>query len=147
MEKYEKLFKGLGMCAGPDCNPECPYHGETRGGKTCRAWLLNDAAAALAAEEGRAASLMERCSALRDERNALRDEVAALAEALELAEDNDRPVEQKKPEPGLAETMEIALKATADASYWRGRSEALEWCFRFYFGDEAEPDLEATGDV
>ena len=54
MEKYGKLFKGLEMCAGPDCNPECPYHGETRGGKTCRAWLLNDAAAALATGERRA---------------------------------------------------------------------------------------------
>ena len=50
VDKYEKLFKGLEMCAGPDCNPECPYHGEPRGGKTCRAWLLHDAAAALAVE-------------------------------------------------------------------------------------------------
>lgn len=53
MEKYEKLFKGLKMCAGPECSEECPYHGETRGGKTCRAWLLNDAAAALALEKAK----------------------------------------------------------------------------------------------
>lgn len=106
MDKYEKLFKGLEMCAGPDCNPECPYHGETRGGKTCRASLLHDAAAALAVEvEGHAA------------------------------------------EPGLAETMEIAVKSTVTAEYWRGQADALKWCFRFYYGDEVKPEPEATDNV
>ncbi len=97
MEKYEKLFKGLEMCAGPDCNPECPYHGETRGGKTCRAWLLNDAAAALAVEEHGA---------------------------------------QKKPEPGLDEVMDTALKATMQAEYWRGQADALKDFLHFYCGGQ-----------
>ena len=45
MEKYAKLMKGLEMCAGPKCCLDgCPYYGETRGGMTCRARLLADAA-------------------------------------------------------------------------------------------------------
>ena len=60
MEKYAKLMKGLEMCAGPDCCKDaCPYYGETRGGKTCRAWLLNDAAAAIANEEAGSETLQE----------------------------------------------------------------------------------------
>ena len=54
MGNYAKVYKALEMCAAPDCDVECPYYGETRGGKSCRAWLLNDAAVALAKEESRA---------------------------------------------------------------------------------------------
>lgn len=135
MDKYEKLYKGLDMCSGPDCNPECPYHGETRGGKTCRAWLLNDALVALLDMETRA-------DEAENERDDLRGEVAALAEALEEAgiECDDRPVRSKKTAPGLAESMEIALKSTMQAEYWRGQAEALKEFMRFSWGADAVED-------
>lgn len=117
MDKYEKLFKGLEMCAGPDCNPECPYHGETRGGKTCRAWLLNDAAAALASEE----SLAYAYKVQMKEANKHIDAMEAES--------------QKKPEPGLTETMDVALKATMQAEYWRGQADGMKWAMRFYYSD------------
>lgn len=59
MNKHEKLLKALEMCAGPDCSTECPYYGETRGGKTCRSWLLNDAAVALLCAQSAAQAVEE----------------------------------------------------------------------------------------
>ncbi len=144
MEKCEKLFKGLEMCSGPECSTECPYHGETRGGKTCRAWLLNDAMVALMDMETRA-------DEAEIERDDLREEVAALAEALEEAGiecDDDRPAKPKKTEEGLAEMAEIVLEATRNAEYWRGRAEALEWCMQLAMeADDAPPVEGAEGDV
>jgi len=148
VDKYKKLFKALELCAGPECCTECPYHGKTEGSTTCRARLLRDASVAIVVEEaGRQGAEIER--------DALRDEVAALAEALELAEDDDRPVKPKKPEPGLAETMECALKATMQAEYWRGQADGLKWAMRFYYSDNETlkrefsevPEAGAEGDV
>ena len=80
MEKYAKLMKGLEACAGPDCCGEhCPYYGETRGGKTCRAWLLNDAAAAITNEEAGSETLQE----LLHNAEAERDKMAADVDHLE----------------------------------------------------------------
>lgn len=82
MEKYAKLMKGLEMCAGPDCCKDaCPYYGETGGGKTCRAWLLNDAAAAIANEEAGSETLQE----LLHNTEAERDKLAAEVDDLEAA--------------------------------------------------------------
>lgn len=84
MEKYAKLMKGLEVCAGPECCKDgCPYYGETRGGKTCRAWLLNDAAAAIANELGCAADAVEAMDDLEAECNALRTERDGLRKATE----------------------------------------------------------------
>lgn len=165
MDKYEKLFKGLEMCAGPECCTECPYHGGTLGGKTCRARLLDDAAFALATEESRAVALASECEALRTAKNELDVELyrtqqreAALLNGeagspvkspddARPAFDDTRPAKPKEPDNDLAEAMELALKATSNAEYWRGQADALKWCCRFYFGDEAKPEPEATGDV
>ena len=184
MEKYEKLFKGLEMCAGPECHEECPYHGETRGGKTCRAWLLNDAAVALASEESRAEACMTERDKLNQDitfiiqqrdnlaadNNVLRTVKAELDEELHRTQQREaallkgevvsKPEKPQKPEPGLAETMDIALKATMRAEYWRGQAEAMKEFMRFYLGGQAvedvgldlpdmhgEPEPEATDNV
>ena len=81
MEKYAKLIKGLEACAGPDCCGEhCPYYGETRGGKTCRAWLLHDAAAAIANEEAGSETLQELLHNTEAERDKLAEECEGLKE-------------------------------------------------------------------
>lgn len=143
MEKYEKLFKGLEMCAGPECSTDCPYHGETRGGKTCRAWLLNDAALALAGEEILANDrkveldelqqnytfVIQHRDDLAADNNALKEECKRLRQQI-AAHD-----EKKEPEPGLAETMDVALKATMQAEYWRGQADGMKWAMRFYYSD------------
>lgn len=103
MEKYARLFKGLELCAKPDCSAECPYHGETRGGKTCRAWLLTDAAAALAGEESRAEELAGECAHLRE-----------LCDA-----------EKPKVAPVALGAVEGVVKLIKNAEYWRGRADAL----------------------
>lgn len=198
MEKYEKLFKGLEMCAGPECSTDCPYHGETRGGKTCRAWLLNDAAAAILNEEAGGDTLMEllhnteaerdelakECEELKDyalavekegqearaERDKLnenmtciirqRDDLAADKEALRVANEDlwaeNKIIHERcqvqqneinalvlklgegkepKQEPGLEETMNVALKATMQAEYWRGQANAMKGFLRELFED------------
>lgn len=162
MEKYEKLFRGLEMCAGPECCTECPYHGETRGGKTCRAWLLKDAAVALADLSGRneaqACDILrlekvlslknERIDMLFFEKNGLRERVEELDA-------------QKKPEPGLMDAVEGVTKLIADANYWHGQADALKWCMHDRFngcvtsetvsldlaGMSGEPEPEATDNV
>ena len=83
MEKYAKLMKGLEICAGPDCSTECPYHGVHAAGRTCRSWLLSDAAAAIANEEAGSETLQE----LLHNTEAERDKLAADVDHLE-AENN-----------------------------------------------------------
>lgn len=141
MEKYEKLFKGLEMCAGPDCNPECPYHGETRGGKTCRAWLLNDAAEALALEVNRADKLETDANFACERIGIKTHNIKTLtADLLRTASERDTLREElekaKKTAQGLEETMECALKATMQAEYWRGQANALKDFLHFYCGDQ-----------
>lgn len=110
MEKYEKLFKGLEMCAGPDCNPECPYHGETRGGKPCRVWLLNDAAAALTSEESLAYAYKVEL-----------EKANKHIDAMEVERD-------AKKAPVAVEVAKVAIQAMKDAEYWHGQADALKWC-------------------
>ena len=87
MEKYAKLMKGLEMCAGPKCCLDgCPYYGETRGGMTCRARLLADAAITINNES----ALRE--SAEEGLRNAV-EELGKLNEDLEKAVEGRRSVE------------------------------------------------------
>lgn len=79
MEKYAKLLKGLEKCAGPECCKDgCPYYGETRGGKTCRAWLLNDAAAAIENEEAGSDTLLELLHDTEAERDELKEHAIVL---------------------------------------------------------------------
>lgn len=76
----KKLNKGLITCAGPDCGEECPYRDETKGGKTCRAWLLTDAQVAIAAKEAENAALAEEVERITAERDNLRKECEELKE-------------------------------------------------------------------
>ena len=87
----KKLNKGLITCAGPDCGEECPYRDETKGGKTCRAWLLTDAQVAIAAKEAENAALAEEVERITAERDKLRKECDALLGKLNyLAEERDK---------------------------------------------------------
>ena len=93
MEKYAKLMKGLEICAGPDCSTECPYHGVHAAGRTCRSWLLSDAAAAIANEEAGSETLQE---LLHDTEAELQDTKEALETATaecETLEERARSVE------------------------------------------------------
>lgn len=163
MEKYEKLFKGLEMCTGPECSTDCPYYGETRGGKTCRAWLLNDAAAALVAQKGRADELqsdytfvIKNREELAAHNNALKEECKRLHERCQVQQSEiDALVlrlgkaEGQKPAPVAKGTVEGVARLLADANYWRGQADALKWLVSFYFSDNAaeddtEPEPEAT---
>lgn len=149
MEKYAKLFKGLEMCAKPDCNPECPYHGETRGGKTCRSWLLNDAAAALATEEGLAATKQDEADAYKREVCEIRHVRDAFsAECIELRAENEilrRELETaKKSAPvacGVLDSAEDVVKFNAEAAYWHGQADALKWCMELAMVEDNGLDL------
>ena len=131
MEKYEKLFKGLEMCAGLECSIDCPYHGETRGGKTCRAWLLNDAAVALAHEDSRAEGYESECEYLRERADDL--------EKLKLANDAMKKDldEWEKRVKVLLVDREMAntgkARAEANVEYWRGQADALKDFLRDLF--------------
>jgi predicted RNase H-like nuclease (RuvC/YqgF family) len=81
MEKYAKLMKGLEMCAGPDCCKDaCPYYNETAAGRTCRSWLLSDAAAAIANEEAGSETLQELLHNTEAERDTLAANIGAIKE-------------------------------------------------------------------
>lgn len=154
MDKYAKLFKGLEMCAGPDCSTDCPYHGETRGGKTCRAWLLNDALAAIAGEQAKNYALEQetnRASVERDklnenitciiqhrdelaaERDMLRAECNTLRERCQVQQNEINALalrlgevkDQEK--PGLTAAAKVAMQAMKDSEYWHGQADALKW--------------------
>lgn len=49
MGKYERTVEALRICAKSECSKACPYHEETKGGRSCRAWLCIDAAIAIEA--------------------------------------------------------------------------------------------------
>lgn len=173
MDKYAKLFKGLEMCAGPDCGTDCPYNGETRGGKTCRVWLLNDALAAIAAKEAENQALAEEVNRIAVERDKLnenltciiqhRDDLAADKEVLRVecntlrercqVQQNEinalvlrlgEAETEKKPTPGLAEAAKAVMHAVKDAEYWHGQADALKWCLHGRFEDCA---VEGCADV
>lgn len=59
MEKYAEIINAMGICAGPNCGPICPYFGKGVGAKTCRATLLEDARAALLNEEAGLQTIVE----------------------------------------------------------------------------------------
>ena len=135
MDKYEKLFKGMEMCAGPDCNPECPYHGETRGGKTCRAWLLHDAAAAIANEEAGSDTLLELLHNTEAERDKLAADNKAVREAykeidieLHHARQREKELLKDKTDQPSAISDDLAKQIgelVAHANYQQGRADAL----------------------
>lgn len=143
MEKYEKLFKGLEMCAGPECSPECPYHGETRGGKTCRAWLLNDAAVALVGEMNR---VDKRDGEVEDLNARLREKECLCSELAARLRDKGgaKPAQEaaEKPAPVALGTVEGVAKLFGKAEYWRGQADALKEFMGFYFSDGAVEDCD-----
>lgn len=121
MEKYAKLMKGLEMCAGPDCCKDgCPYYGETRGGKTCRAWLLHDAAAAIANEEAGSDTLLE----LLHNTEAERDKMAAEVDHLE-AEKNAYRTERDELDKGLTLVIQHRDELAADKNALREENKSL----------------------
>lgn len=152
MEKYAKLMKGLEKCAGPECCKDgCPYYGETRGGNTCRAWLLHDAAAAIANEEAGSDTLLE----LLHNTEAERDNVAAEVDHLEAEKNAYRTERDKLAEKCAALEKKVAhITTDRDAlralrcppkkdtdrpsvsddalksEYKRGYLDAMEYCFR-----------------
>lgn len=160
MVKYEKLMKGLEMCAGPDCCKDaCPYYGETRGGKTCRAWLLADAAAAISneqllresAEEGyrnadeeagklnAAVDDLEAANAtVRAERDSLANENRIMRERCQVQQNEINALLRKTDRPSVDnDTLEnLACEVEryrAEAAYARGKADTLKWFICEYF--------------
>lgn len=154
MEKYDKLFKGLEMCAGPECCKDgCPYYGETRGGKTCRAWLLHDAMLALADLYGRNES--QACD-IRCWKARVEQKNEAIQCLIGERDDLRKALETKTDRPAVcSDAVEMAgnaAKLLALAEYWRGQADALKWFMTFYFADnaaedDAEPEAEADANV
>lgn len=155
MEKYAKLLKGLEVCAGPECGIQCPYHGETRGGMTCRARLLADAAITInnesalreSAEEG-LRNAVEKLGELDSintticaEREKLRADVNDLeaanntyrTERDKLAADNMELRKTDRPSACDKELVEEVGKLIAQAKYQEGKADALEWFLREWF--------------
>lgn len=155
MEKYEKLFKGLELCAGPECSTECPYHGETRGGKTCRAWLLNDAAVALAGEMNRVDKRDGEVALLNAQ---LRDKECAYSALAARFKDQQKTCDElraangilcedtEKSAPGVMNMLEDAACRTntfrVEAAYWHGQADALKWYLHDRFEDAAAEGAE-----
>ena len=76
METYEihnreVLLKALEICAGPDCNKECPYYNRSAKAKTCRSMLLEDVMAALTKDKADLDEMEASAIAYRDERDKL----------------------------------------------------------------------------
>lgn len=145
MEKYAKLMKGLEICAGPDCSTECPYHGVHAAGRTCRSWLLSDAAAAIANEEAGSETLQEllhNTEAERDklaadvdhleaENNAYRTERDALREAYRELDAELHRTQQRETALLNGKTDRPSVSDDAPKNeYKRGYLDAMEYCFR-----------------
>lgn len=137
MEKQKKLLRALELCAmpvdynsasatsaGSGCCLACPYNGETRGGKTCRAWLLTDALLLILDKQSENEAMAEKCEHVEQERDALR-----------------RMIELRK--GSTADVAEAVVQAIQNAEYWRGQSDALKWCLHDRFADCA---VEEAGD-
>lgn len=151
----KKLNKALSVCAGPECCKEaCPYYNETKGGKTCRAWLLTDAQVAIAAKEAENAALAEEVNRITAERDKLRKECDALLGKLNyLAEERDKLRTDNDDLEAVVKTLQercqvqqnevnaLLLRAgegktdrkSVSADYWRGRADALEAFIGKYF--------------
>lgn len=143
-KKNSKIMKALGCCANVDmagCK-ECPYNGETRGGKTCRAWLLVDAAFVLEHEMTKNAMLGKELDRLHDAQENAADEIAALrTRCAALGQKHGG-------EPAHVEeefTFDLNLPAWAgevnetessEAAYWHGQTDALKWFIAGYHGDK-----------
>lgn len=87
METYEihnreVLLKAMEVCAGPDCSTACPYKDKSRGGKSCRTVLLEDAMAALVKDKNDLDEMEAEYKTIHEERGTL----YALNKAME--EDN-----------------------------------------------------------
>lgn len=78
METYEihnreVLLKAMETCAGPGCGDACPYKDKSKGGKSCRTVLLEDAMAALVKDKGDLDDLEAAAKTYRDERDGLKE--------------------------------------------------------------------------
>lgn len=118
-----KLNKALRICAGPGCGDECPYYGETKGGKTCRAWLLNDAEIALAAKNAENAALAEEVNRIAAELDKLTVENEELRKEREMSKREGETDRKSVCDEALVEKVS---KLIAQAKYQEGRADALE---------------------
>lgn len=157
MEKYAKLLKSLEVCAGPECGIQCPYHGETRGGMTCRSRLLLDASIAInneqalheSADEG-LQNAVEELGKLTEERDNLRASLAVLAKERDnlrterdclrtkLAEMHHDKTD--RPSVFSNEVLEKVGKLIAQAKYQEGRADAFEFVVGCIFCGEGLAD-------
>lgn len=121
MEKYAKLMKGLEMCAGPECCKDgCPYYGETRGGKTCRAWLLLDAKIAINNEQALHESAHKDLEVMRERCKEKQKIINDLE--LELSKEKGKT---DRMSVGFEELAEKIGEMVALAKYQDGRADAL----------------------
>lgn len=159
MDGYPRLMKGLEMCAGPECSNECPYYGETGGGRTCRSWLLHDASAAIINEQGKAEAALQDRDAVEAENDSLRERckekdklLADLHTRCQVQQNEINALvlrlgkaEGQKPEPVLLEAVEGATSLIGEASYWHGYADALKWYIHDRFSGYAasffQPDM------
>lgn len=149
-KKYAEIVKAVSVCAGPDCGPQCPYHGKSVGTKTCRALLLEDTVQALVSEEERAEKADERIISLnadiddleaanntiRAERDGMRIELAKMAEERTTLLNEIHTMCQSKTDRPSARDKELTEevgKLIAQAKYQEGKADALEWFLREWF--------------
>lgn len=85
MEKYAEIIEAMRECAGPDCGVTCPYKDKSFGGKSCRALLLENAAAALTSETMQGESYREKIERLRSQAAEAKGQLQDAKEALDTA--------------------------------------------------------------
>lgn len=83
METYEihnreVLLKAMETCAGPECGAACPYKDKSRGSKSCRTVLLEDAMAALAKDKDDLDAMEAAARTFREERDGLKEYALAV---------------------------------------------------------------------
>lgn len=69
----EVLLKAMETCAGPECGAACPYKDKSRGGKSCRTVLLEDAMAALVKDKNDLDEMEAAARTFREERDGLKE--------------------------------------------------------------------------
>jgi len=153
METYEihnreVLLKAMETCAGPECGTGCPYKDKSKGGKSCRTVLLEDAMAALVKDKGDIDDLEAAARTVCEERDKLnkdltfviqqRDELAADKEMLRIDRDALREeitkmtekreateYETDRPSVCDGKLAEEVGKLIAQAKYQEGRADTL----------------------
>lgn len=140
-KKYAEIVKAVSVCVGPDCGPQCPYHGKSVGTKTCRALLLENTVQALVFEEERAEKADERIISLnadiddleaanntiRAERDGMRIELAKMAEERATLLNEIHTMRQGKTDrPSVFEGLPKEIThMIGQAKYQEGRADAL----------------------